>query len=231
MRARLVSVLIAAVFLACACAQKPKPVSFSFETQKKLQAARHWEILVSDFGSDISKSPELAAMLAGPVKILPDDNSSFGRAFRSFWSTWLVDSGARVTSRDQGSMKLDWSVQNVEHGESGGNRDFPGTTTVMMGIGYGVYKAWDGATDSTAGLLASAAAADVVNEINEASTVGMPRNEIIVNVNLFNPAGELVYRKTNIYYISDMDRSHYFFSPDRTELPAPAPAKRYTVSQ
>ncbi len=231
MRKFLALVSILALAFLWSCAQKPKPVSFLFETQKKLQAARHWEVLVSDFGSDITASPDLAPMLAGPVKILPNDNSSFGRAFRSFWTTWLVDAGARVTSLDQGSMKLDWSVQCVEHGDTGGNRDFPGTGLVMTGIGYGVYKAWGSSSDATLGIFASGAAAAATEEIGQASAVDMPRNEIIVNVNLFNPAGELVFRKTNIYYVADLDKGHYFFSPDRTELPAPGPARRYTISQ
>jgi len=210
------------------CAKQPKSENFFFSTQKKLQATHHWEILVKDLASEMKKSKQLKFALGHEVSIVPNDNSSFTRAFRSCLTTYLVNSGVQVNDKYDGT-KINWSLQLVEHKTNRGPDPYPGSFLMASALGYGVYKVWESSSRVTPGLIASAVALDIAAQAVNLDTTKVPGSEIIINFSVLDKQNILLYRKSDIYYINGLDKSHYCFSAD---LPyKKAVTKKYMVSE
>lgn len=210
------------------CAKQPKSENFFFSSQKKLQATHHWEILVKDLTSEIKKSEQLKFALGNSVSIAPNDNSSFTQAFRSFLTTYLMNSGIQVNDKYDGT-KINWSLQLVEHQAYREHDPYPGRFSMAYALGYGVYKIWENSSRVTPGLLASAVAADIAAQVVSLDTMKVPGSEIIINFSVLDKQNILLYRKSDIYYINGLDKSHYCFSSD---LPyKKAVTKKYMVSE
>lgn len=197
------------------CAQQPKPSSFPIETQTKVQAARHWQILAQDSCKQILG---LVSQENGPTRtfrIDDSDTSDFGKAYRSFLITELTKEGFAVSASE--GLQVQWGVQIVEHGTNRSDSLYPGTFTSIAALGYGVYKALQ--QGGVVASLGAGAGADVAYQIVEMDSVSLPKNEIILTVNLTNELGDMIYRDSSIYYINDMDVNQYQNSPDRTARP------------
>ena len=210
------------------CAKQPKSENFFFSRQKKLQATHHWEILAKDLTSEIKKSKQLKLALGHSVSIVPNDNSSFTQAFRSFLITYLMNSGIQVNDKYDGT-KINWSLQLVEHQAHRGFDPYPGSFSMAYALGYGVYKVEKASSRVTPGLLAATVAADVAAQVVNLDTRKVPGSEFIINFSVLDKQNILLYRKSDVYYINGLDKSQYCFSAD---LPyKKAVTKKYMVSE
>lgn len=209
------------------CGKQPKPANFQFSFQKKIQAANHWEIMAYDLASDIQKSGPFYHVIGNTVSIVPNDNSPFTKAFRSFLTTYFVNKGNPVNDKFN-DTKINWTLQLVEHEANRRPDQYPGMFTMAYALGYGVYKVWDNSSSVAPGILAAAVAADITRQVVDLGTIKVPKNEIIVNFTVIDAKDNMVYRKSDIYYINDLDKSQYCFSSD---VPyQKATTKRYIVT-
>ena len=215
------------ILMMMGCSRQPQPSSFQFSTQKKIQAAHHWEVLVNDLTNDLIKSKQLQEKLTAPLTIMPDDNSSFTRTFRSFLITHFVNLGVKLND-SASNLKLDWSLQLVEHNADRKNQSLPGQHTGLFALSYGVYRV--GEHSLAGGLLAGSVALDIAKEVYEFDNIELPASEVIVNVSLLDADNKIIYRKSNIYYINDLDQSHYSFTPDFVDKNRIIATKQYTIS-
>ncbi|MCG8568208.1 MAG: hypothetical protein MI747_24330 [Desulfobacterales bacterium] len=201
--------IVVLVFVA-GCSEVPKPVSHRMTVQKKIQAAQHWQAISQDIGRTMIQATQQSPFQS--IALLPNDNSSFCQASRSFLATYFINQGKALENRHIADCQLDWSVQNVHHTQSGKSRGWPGKTTTLAAIGYGVYKMIDDGSTSLA-VVGTGMAADLGYELYKAGTVSLPRNEIIINVTLMKQ-GKPIHRTSHIYYINDGNLSHYNFTRD-----------------
>lgn len=119
-------------------------------------------------------------------------------------------------------------MQLVEHTADRNNQSLPGPHTGLFARSYGVYRVvGHGLTE---GLLAGSLALDVVKEVYKINNIELPTSEVIVNISLLDADNNIVYRKSNIYYINDLDQSHYCFTPDLADKNKTVATEHYTVS-
>lgn len=202
------------------CSAQPKPSGYWFETQKKMQSARHWEILANDISSCFTEVLAANNNVSSPIFIESEDISSFGKSLRSFLATDLVKGGMNVTPKREAPLRITWNVQIVRSGADRNGSMYPGTITALSAIGYGVHKALEGGTAMQ--VIGSGVAADAAYQVININDIPVPHNEIVVNANLINKDKGILERQTYVYYVNDADTGQYSESPDsvlNTSLP------------
>jgi len=110
------TVLLCFLFFLEGCASVPMATKFHTGDQKKMQAAKHWDILANDIAKKIKavtvKNPELAAM---SIYLETDDRSPFGDAFRSMLKYNLFKQGLTLTDNTYGSIHLKYESKLLHH--------------------------------------------------------------------------------------------------------------------
>jgi len=213
------------------CSQVPKPVPHSLDTQKKIQASEHWNIIAKDVALNISaaiKKQETSSDTS--IHFLPNDNSPFCRGFRSFLATHFIKSGMDLKEIDMADYQLDWSVQAVKQEGKRVPSGLPtGTTTSLALLSTGLYKIFDKNSSAIPGIIAASVAMDLTKEIYDIYSMPLPENEIILNVSL-KTEDKYIYRSTHIYYVNDLDLAHYYTTRDRLGMDKKFSEKIFGVS-
>jgi hypothetical protein len=131
--------LLLAAILAAALAACGRPMSSTFptESQQKLQAARHWEILASGVADKVKRAvdanPELAFT---PIDVQPLCAGPFCEVYAELLRSQLVARAMQVASRDEGIMALQFGVQVLgEAAKSPSRLPGPGESGVAMSGG------------------------------------------------------------------------------------------------
>lgn len=240
------------------CSSTPKPATFQFSFQKKMQAAHHWEILAKDFStqvtvamqrqsSDMLNSPgfghatetetepsEIKNEKAPQLHNLPyvyiqnNDRSIFGKTFRSQLITELVNLGYSISTTPKNALTVNWSVNKIYHRANRTASATPGSTTIMTAIGAGIYKLWDSNPVFPAAM-GTAAALDLIDNFGRFSTFNsVPHSEINITFSV-SKNGLILSRQSGTYYINDKDSRHYSNIPDYAGYENPPQAKTFTV--
>lgn len=207
-RARLpaaAGLILAALLGLGGCADRPPAASFLAYPQKKLQSARHWEVVATDVAAAVSTYLEEQDGKKEPVQVymMRDDGSLFSDAFQQSLITAFVKEGnpVAVDARpDAVSVGID--VMVVPHHPDRPNRTFPGKMTAL-GSGIWVGSAILDAFPWGAGATWFGLAADAVS-----ATVAESNNEIMMTVSLARN-GFYVYRASAVYYVNDRDIGQY----------------------
>ncbi len=213
---RKITALVVLVFVS-ACAQVPKEASYPMTHQEKMQASEHWRFLAKDITNKIKTavcpdfvatappsgpnlSPELtqkssaqgfpaACQVEGAFFISDAEQSPFGKAMRTFLVTELSTQGFTISSTPKSPYKLDWEVQRVFHQAE----RISGCSGIFVCLMEGLQFLLAGGMDDKYG--------------------SKPHSEIIITYELikndFNRKNEIL-RGTQIYYINDADRNHYW---------------------
>lgn len=238
-------IILLSIFFIISCSSVPKPVSHKFTTQKKLEATHHWQILAKDFAEQfalIVKDDNVAGNFASPIQfghavgneptdsqspslsvgnypyiyIQTNDVSAFGKAFRNNLITELIGLGYHIAySPHESAAILRWSVQKVYHNANRIASGFPGSKTLAVALGYGVYKVFDhNSADEIWGWLAGAAVLDLAdNGGGIVSPSIVPPTEIILTITLSKDT--IIHaRKSQSYYVNAEDFNHYANIPD-----------------
>jgi len=164
------------------CSQVPKPASHKFTHQTKVEASEHWNIFAKDIGLNIAEAITQGDISNPSITFLPNNNSPFCRAFRSFLGTHFIKSGIDIKEIDMADYQLDWSVQVVKNeGPRASTYSPPGSATFVALLGYGVYKIFDNSS-SAANVIALGIALDIIKEVMEYNSIPLPKNEVIINV-------------------------------------------------
>lgn len=215
--------------LLCGCSQVPKPTSYEFTSQKKIQAASHWNVLAEDIGKGVLNVISRGAKSNPSIAFVLNNNSPFCRSFRSFLGTYFVNSGIEIKETGNADYQLDWSVQAIKHeGKRISSDRFPGTNILVAVLGYGVYKIFDSGS-AGAGIVGGGVALDALYELHKINKVTLPKNEVLINVSLIE-SNKYKYRSSNVYYLNDLDLNHYYDTTDQIGVGNKFNQKTFSVS-
>jgi len=227
---RFVSVLLILLLTAGCYTQTPKPVSYEYSTQKKMQAAHHWDILAQDVVCQIKVILAKAGYINQPVYVkpacgaslglcAPHNESSFDEGFYDLLVSNLVNEGIQVSIEEKGALVVTNKVQVVYHTENRRTRPAPpgfitAAAAVVAGLGWVIrdareYGGWQ--EEGLAWGLAGVAGAGMYDYMSGRFTT-LPHSEVLITTSI-KDYNRYLMRKTDIYYINDPDYWHYKTPP------------------
>ncbi|MBS7350928.1 MAG: hypothetical protein KIG95_12395 [Comamonas sp.] len=191
-----------------ACSTAPIPVAHNFEytTQAKARSAGHWQLMARDIVVQTLQTLEgVGVARTEPVYVtLPEQDTDFERGLRQFLITGLVQSGVSVLDKPEGSrLHLSYQSQVVVH-HSARPHFIPGQFTVLTAglmAAYGLHHA-----HLDAKLLAGLGLAGAADVANSQYSGGPTHTEVILTTSVLRPEhGQFLARKTDVYYLEDVD--------------------------
>ncbi len=218
------------------CAQVPRPSTYPYTFQQQMQAAHHWRVLANQVAEQaaaaIKASPDASIK---PVYVRSDDLSPFGQAYRSFLITELIQHGIVVSPyhkpctvrdifaplSDSNHFEICWNVQVLVHYADRIKPPFPLQNTLLAGLGFGLAEAWNNLNSGAAGAVTAFSLGPLLDASQGLRTGPLPHSEAIITTAIMD-GGFIMDQKSDIFYINDMDRQHYWSRPD-------APQKTYAV--
>jgi len=196
------------------CSTSPIPVSenFPLTVQPKVRSAGHWNILSKDIVSQTLQTLNKIDAVSGLHVKNPVNASAFDKSFKEFLITELVKSG-RVVKQDPNNnlLEVSYQAQIVKHR---GDRPWhiPGGLTMLTTGMYALYGI--GAETAGLALLGVAGAADTLQSINS----GGPTHTEMILTTTVTKDGQYMSRKTDIYYVEDIDSDLFQFEPNKVKL-------------
>jgi hypothetical protein len=189
------------------------PTTHSWDTQRKMQAARHWEILADDLAGQVKKCIKRRDDLKWmPVYVVPGESSPFEEIFHGLLMSELMDRGLAVSQTDENALTMKYSAQLLEHSDRYYQK-FPMKFTalgagIVVARNFDLVDAWMD-RQQTEHLLAWGTAAGALADVAMSHYAGAPsHNEVIITTTLtLNDA--LYLHQSDIYYINDPDAGHY----------------------
>ncbi len=204
--------------------QTPVPVTYQYSTQQKMQAAHHWDILAQDVAKQTQQTLTHAGRQGEPVYV-DFINSPYGVGFHDFLKTRLVNSGLKILAeKREASLMVRYKAQLLYHVEDRQTRLPPGflsaSATALAGSVWVLREAFEYGTSgvqaaAVTGVVIGAAA--IGDALSGRFTKGLPHSEVILTTSLID--GDIyLMRKTDIYYINDVDFHHYLPPLPATQL-------------
>ena len=191
--------------------QAPYPVTYSINTQKKMQAIHHWDVLAGDVANQVVLSIEKhPGIETQPISIMsPDENTPFAQMFHSLLVSRLVERGLVLTPSNQGSLALRYSARILQH-EKRIIRKNPVQWTVLA-TGVRVARAaYDWATED---ILNMGIGVGVLGDLARGYTTGdKPAKELFITTSLAY-GDRFIMHSNDIYYVNDGDWWQYDPSP------------------
>ncbi len=197
--------LIAAAIALSGCATSiPQAENFTQTKQKKVMAARHWEMIAAD----AVEQTQLA--LAGPqfdgnkpVFVSDNGKTDFDRAFRKYMISGFIAAGQPVSTKKEGAIEVSYDTQVIRHAGAANPEALgykPGMATAGVSGFWVLRNAVDKWSARSFGLasVAAAGAYDTYKSINPGET----SVELLVSTSVVH-AERYVMLKTDAYYIED----------------------------
>ncbi len=196
--------------LVAGCSRIPQPVGYSYSEQQKMQAAHHWEVLANDVANQVNAELVSRGYLDTPVHVrhVCDDTQAckgdapfpFDQAFNDLLTTQLVNFGVptRPAPADD-TLDVQYKIQVVYHRTPRYQWPQPGVLTALT-TGIMVFR--NAPVEVAA--IAGAAAADTL----WSTEVMNGHYEVVITTSIINDNMYLM-RKSDIYYINDMDFWQY----------------------
>ena len=209
-----VALLAGAVASMMGCATKsPIPLAENFDltVQPKVRSAGHWDLVSRDVVSQTLATLEKSGVPAGTeVHVgLPANPSPFDLAVRDFLITKFVQSGANVQQMAGQGLEVSYHAQLVRH-NSDRPHFVPGQFTMITAGVMAAYGLRHEYIDTQlVGALGLAALADYGASIN----TGGPTNTEMVLTTTVMRGGQYVARKTDVYYLENVDAPLFMRSP------------------
>lgn len=199
----------------------PFATTYSWDTQHKMQAARHWEILADDLAGQVRKYVLKRKDLKQiPIHVASRDGSPFEEIFSGLLISELIDHGLTVSRTPEGALEMEYSATLLEHSD----RYYQKIPMKFSVLGTGVIvarnlknvDAWMDRT-RTRDLLGIGAAAGVLSDVAMSHSAGGPsHNEVIITTSLSHNDA-LCLHKSDIYYINDPDADQYIGPGEKAE--------------
>ncbi len=201
------SLIIFSLWLVGCASQVPVAMTYPLTTQKKMQAAHHWDVLAADVAQRLQTSLSSLDNGGQPVVLhieKPQYSSVFGYAFHQLLATQLMAHGFGVSENPAEGLPLRCNLQLITHKNRGFIRPAPGIFTGLA-AGVGVIRNLAESSTPEAGILLGTLAADVGAGY---ITGGTPDNEVIVTTSVMS-GDRYITRMSDIYYISDNNFRQY----------------------
>lgn len=189
-------------------AQIPVPTAYPLNTQQKMQAVHHWEVLAEDVACKIVDVLERRVVERQfPVHVAPSGATPFAKSFHSLLITKLVEKHVAVSNSTENAMVLDFDIDIVRHGERV-RRTAKGLYRALAPDVYVQRESLapgDGRPDLVNEAMLRAAEMNVDAGVY---TFEAPRSEILITSSLLYQDAFLM-RDSSIYYINDASWWHY----------------------
>jgi len=170
-----------------------------------MQASEHWKVLAKEIAAEVQESIEKQSKdkkqnhSTGRVYISDVDQSSFGRAMYTVFTTEFVKHNVAITTDANARFKLDWLVQPVVHKAE--RNDSPSLLYIIfVGVPQALFLG-----EADFGFRAK------------------PHTEVIVTFRLKTNDVD-TYRQTHIYSINDVDIDHYWGISEQGQISVPLKA-------
>ena len=220
------------------CGRIPEPVGYDYDTQNKMQAGRHWDILAADTANEINKELILNEYINTPVFVRqtcgdentpcgPDQTTVFNESFRDLLITELVRLGVPTSSvPSENAITVNYKAQTIYHHAYRLRTIKPGLITALA-TGIMVFR--DAPTEILTIMMAGAV--DYANMAYAHSG----HFEVVITTSMIDKE-RYIYRNSSIYYINDKDSWHYQqpSAPAEIELTAtasPPPVEEKTADE
>ncbi len=189
-------------------AQVPVPTAFALNTQQKMQAIHHWEVLAEDVAGKIADVLDRRVIERQfPVHVASSGATPFAKSFHALLITKLVGKNIAVTSSIENAMVLDFDIEMVRHGKRG-TRTANG---LYRALAPGVHVQKESlhlANDQTGLENEAMIRAAEVNVDAGYYTFEIPQSEVIITSSLvYNDT--FLMRDSSMYYIDDTSWWHY----------------------
>jgi hypothetical protein len=211
-RKRLPLILLLLFSIGCGSAV-PMATTHPWDTQRKMQAARHWEILAGDLARQVKKCIKKRDDLNWrPVYVAPGKNSPFEEIFRGLLMSELTDRGLTVSKTEENALKMEYSAQLLEHSDRYYQK-FPMKFTalsagVIVARNFDLVDNWID-RQQTEHLLAWSTPVGALADVAMSRYAGEPsHNEVVITTTL-SLDDTLYLHQSDIYYINDPDTDHY----------------------
>ncbi len=210
MRVPRICAAIVVIFAVAGCAtpysEAPVATNFPTSTQKKLQAASHWNVIAADVSGHLTAVMATKLQSGQPLYVESTQATPFNRAIANQLISSLVSAGYVVAKTSTGAVRVDVDTQVVEFSSGRSKSQYAGLPTALT---VGVWAL--AATHPTGAGTATAliVGADAYNWFKSENASGeIPKTEIIINVSVSN-ADRYIARSTNVYYVTDTDKWLY----------------------
>lgn len=188
--------------------QVPVPAAYPLNTQPKMQAIHHWEVLAEDVVSRVSNFLEISVFETYyPIYVAPGGTTSFEKAFYDLLITKMVKKGIMVSKKSHEAMVLSFDLHIVRHSK----RIITTQEGVYKSLAPGMYvkkQSPEKITPETINSDEIHVAGSRINVESGLYTRHLPNVEIIVTTSLTRNENYIV-RDSSIYYINDADWNNY----------------------
>lgn len=209
---------ITSIFIGCG-SKVPYSTTFPTQTQRKMQAAKHWEVLAEDVAGQVKKCiAERKDLMVKPVYVVPKDETPFGKIFHDILISKLVTGGVLVSMVDKEAMKMEYNVQILEHSD----RNYSKYPFKFTALGAGVMVAREISDWALDNLLVLGAGAGLLADIGMSRYAGSPSHREAVITTFLSYGDYYFMHQSDIYYINDPDAGHYINmeeSQQKTDAP------------
>lgn len=188
--------------------QVPVPTAYPLNTQQKMQAIHHWEVLAEDIARKILTILDKRVIERQfPVYVSPSGTTPFAKSFHSLLITRLVENNISVSNSIANAMILDFDMEIVRHGERVA-RTAKGLYRALAPNVYVQRESLMPAEGQHAFVNESMLMAAEMNVDSGFYTFDVPRSEVLITSSLlYNDA--YIMRDSSIYYINDAEWWHY----------------------
>ena len=221
-RIRLLIALVVALITGCAT-DIPAPSGSAPSDQVKLRAPHHWDVVADDIAAQLQM--QLGTVASGVAVYVqpPLNRSPFEIAMHEFVLTHLVEDGVRVVRNPANALQVTLGTQLITNLSERDTVTVP-LTAIVAGVMV-AYNIGEHANRDflSAAALGAAAAYDIGSE--RLTRPGAPsKTELIVTTSVAD-SGRFLVRRTDVYYINDVDLSLYV---QPIPIP-PTPTREYRV--
>lgn len=191
--------------------ETPLATNFPTSTQRKLQAAHHWDVIASDMAQAIADALAKGNVCSAPAGACPTIHvepiapyTVFGQAFHNQLVSHLVSKGLNVVTAGPGEITVRIDTQAIKFSPE--RKQYLGVMRFTQ-IAVGLWALYD--IPSPVDVLAGAMMADVYDwNLAEFAKGPTPQVELLVTVSATR-GNQFVARRTHAYYIADTDASLY----------------------
>ncbi len=199
------TILGSLAFLLSGCtSQIPQPVPHQFSTQKKMQAAAHWNMLAKDVARQVKLSMDSAPLKKKPIHVEKSNSTAFARIFHDLLLSHIVKQGLTVSRHDQDAIVMRYQSAVLEHGDRFVHH--PPIKYTAIGAGLNVARhVLDSSIDILDFGVGVGLAADGIRNF---STGDLSNKEVIISTSLCY-YGRYLMHQSDIYYINEPDGWQY----------------------
>jgi hypothetical protein len=200
-----IAIIMLFLFIGCG-SRLPYATTFPLQTQQRMQAAKHWEVLAEDIAAQVkAHMVENVDMRMKQIYLVPKEGTPFEEIFHELLTGKLVGDGVVVSPKEADSLKMEYNTKLLVHSDRSYQK-MPFKWTVL---GAGVSVARNIADWTSDELAVLGATIGPLADIASSHYGGPPGHKEIIITTTLSDNGFYFMHRSDIYYINDADWWHY----------------------